>query len=79
VVSHFAAYAYVGGSKVDPLKYCDNNLNGSANLLKRLAQLSNAGMSWVSRHVSSPLPLTLTDEDARYAAISGKEYHCLLF
>jgi len=34
---HFAAYAYVGESNVDPLKYYDNNVGGTANLLKACA------------------------------------------
>jgi UDP-arabinose 4-epimerase len=33
-VVHFAAYAYVGESTADPLKYYENNVGGTANLLK---------------------------------------------
>jgi UDP-glucose-4-epimerase GalE len=33
-VMHFAAYAYVGESTVDPAKYYDNNVGGSAKLLQ---------------------------------------------
>jgi UDP-arabinose 4-epimerase len=36
-VMHFAAYAYVGESNVDPLKDYDNNVGGTANLLKACA------------------------------------------
>src|SRR6202035_2086801 len=31
-VMHFAAYAYVGESTTDPLKYYENNIGGSGNL-----------------------------------------------
>jgi UDP-glucose-4-epimerase GalE len=31
---HFAAYAYVGESAVDPIKYYDTNVGGTAKLLK---------------------------------------------
>src|ERR1700723_1983673 len=31
-VMHFAAYAYVGESNIDPLKYYDNNVGGTINL-----------------------------------------------
>jgi UDP-glucose 4-epimerase len=34
---HFAAYAYVGESNVDPVKYYHNNVGGTANLLKACA------------------------------------------
>src|SRR5262249_55652528 len=36
-VMHFAAYAYVGESNVDPVKYYDNNVGGTANPLKACA------------------------------------------
>jgi UDP-arabinose 4-epimerase len=36
-VMHFAAYAYVGESMVDPAKYYDNNVGGSAKLLRACA------------------------------------------
>jgi UDP-arabinose 4-epimerase len=36
-VMHFAAYAYVGESMVDPAKYYDNNVGGSAKLLQACA------------------------------------------
>jgi UDP-glucose 4-epimerase len=31
-VMHFAAYAYVGESTLDPAKYYDNNVGGTAKL-----------------------------------------------
>jgi len=34
---HFAAYAYVGESNFDPLKYYDNNVGGTVNLLRSCA------------------------------------------
>jgi UDP-arabinose 4-epimerase len=34
VVMHFAAYAYVGESTAEPLKYYENNVGGTAKLLK---------------------------------------------
>jgi UDP-arabinose 4-epimerase len=36
-VMHFAAYAYVGESTVDPAKYYDNNVGGTAKLLQACA------------------------------------------
>lgn len=33
-VIHFAAYAYVGESMADPLRYFENNVNGGINLIK---------------------------------------------
>jgi UDP-glucose 4-epimerase len=33
-IMHFAAYAYVGESMEDPLKYFENNVSGSINLLQ---------------------------------------------
>jgi UDP-arabinose 4-epimerase len=33
-VMHFAAYAYVGESNIEPLKYYDTNIGGTAKLLK---------------------------------------------
>jgi UDP-arabinose 4-epimerase len=36
-VMHFAAYAYVGESSVEPLKYYDTNVCGTAKLLKTCA------------------------------------------
>jgi UDP-arabinose 4-epimerase len=36
-VMHFAAYAYVGESTIDPLRYYDNNIGGTAKLLQACA------------------------------------------
>ena len=36
-VMHFAAYAYVGELTAEPAKYYDNNVGGSAKLLKACA------------------------------------------
>jgi UDP-arabinose 4-epimerase len=36
-VMHFAAYAYVGESSLEPIKYYDTNIGGSAKLLKACA------------------------------------------
>jgi UDP-arabinose 4-epimerase len=36
-VVHFAAYAYVGESTVDPAKYYDNNIGGTAKLIRACA------------------------------------------
>src|SRR5215831_6334699 len=36
-VTHFAAHAYVGESTVEPLKYYDTNVGGTAKLLKACA------------------------------------------
>jgi UDP-glucose 4-epimerase len=40
-VLHFAAYAYVGESNIEPLKYYQNNVGGTVSLLNALRQ------SWV--------------------------------
>src|SRR4029079_7697088 len=37
-VLHFAAYAYVGESVEDPIKYYGNNVGGAANLLRACAK-----------------------------------------
>jgi len=36
-VMHFAAYAYAGEPNLDPLKYYDNNVGGTVNLLRSCA------------------------------------------
>ncbi len=41
-IIHFAAYAYVGESMQDPLKYFENNVSGSINLIQAA---KNAGVS----------------------------------
>jgi UDP-arabinose 4-epimerase len=61
-VLHFAAYAYVGESNIDPLKYYDNNIGGTAKLLNACAALECRNVifssSWSTFGVPSQLPLT---------------------
>jgi UDP-arabinose 4-epimerase len=61
-VMHFAAYAYVGESNVDPLKYYDNNVGGTANLLKACAAYECKkfifSSSCATYGIPSQLPLT---------------------
>ena len=61
-VMHFAAYAYVGESNVDPLKYYDNNVGGTANLLKACADYECKkfifSSSCATYGIPSRLPLT---------------------
>jgi UDP-arabinose 4-epimerase len=64
-VVHFAAYAYVGESNVEPLKYYENNLGGTANLLKACVTYGCKNVvfssSCATYGVPARLPLTETD------------------
>jgi UDP-arabinose 4-epimerase len=55
-VMHFAAYAYVGESTVDPAKYYDNNVGGTAKLLQACAAFGceNIVFSSCARPMASP-------------------------
>jgi len=59
---HFAAYAYVGESITDPLKYYDNNVGGTAQLLAACAAFDCKSIvfssSCATYGVPAQLPLT---------------------
>jgi UDP-arabinose 4-epimerase len=61
-VMHFAAYAYVGESDIDPLKYYDNNVGGTAKLLNACAAFECRNLIFSSScatfGIPSQLPLT---------------------
>jgi len=64
-VMHFAAYAYVGESNVDPLKYYDNNVGGTANLLKACAAFECRNFIFSSSCATYGIPsrLPLREDD----------------
>jgi UDP-arabinose 4-epimerase len=67
-VMHFAAYAYVGESNVEPLKYYDNNVGGTANLLKACAAFECRNFIFSSSCATYGIPsrLPLTEDDAQH-------------
>ena len=64
---HFAAHAYVGESNVGPLKYYDNNVGGTANLLKACAAFECRNFIFSSSCATYGIPsrLPLTEDDAQ--------------
>jgi UDP-arabinose 4-epimerase len=66
-VMHFAAYAYVGESNVDPLKYYDNNVGGTATLLKACAAYECKKVIFSSSCATYGIPsrLPLTEDHAQ--------------
>ena len=64
-VIHFAAYAYVGESNADPLKYYGTNVGGTVNLLKACIKFGCKNVvfssSCATYGVPTRLPLTETD------------------
>lgn len=64
-VMHFAAYAYVGESNLEPLKYYDNNIGGSAKLLKTCAAFECRNVVFSSSCATFGVPdrLPLTEDD----------------
>jgi UDP-arabinose 4-epimerase len=64
-VIHFAAYAYVGESTAEPLKYYDNNVGGTARLLKTCADFGCKhfvfSSSCATYGIPAQLPLRETD------------------
>jgi UDP-arabinose 4-epimerase len=64
-VVHFAAYAYVGESNAEPLKYYENNLGGTANLLKACVTYGckNVVFSSSCATYGAPTRLPLTETD----------------
>jgi UDP-glucose-4-epimerase GalE len=66
-VMHFAAYANGGESNVDPLKYYDNNVGGTANLLKACAayECKKCIFSSSCAKYGIPSQLPLTEDQAQ--------------
>jgi UDP-arabinose 4-epimerase len=66
-VMHFAAYAYVGESNIDPLKYYHNNVGGTANLLKACADVECKNFIFSSSCATYGIPsrLPLTEDDGQ--------------
>ena len=64
---HFAAYAYVGESNIDPVKYYHNNVGGTANLLKVCAAFECRHFIFFSSCAAYGVPsrLPLTEDDAQ--------------
>jgi UDP-arabinose 4-epimerase len=64
-VMHFAAYAYVGESNAEPLKYYGTNVGGTANLLKACVMFGCKHLvfssSCATYGIPSRLPLVETD------------------
>jgi UDP-arabinose 4-epimerase len=66
-VMHFAAYAYVGESTVDPAKYYDNNIGGTAKLLRACAAFGCKNIVFSSTCATYGVPehLPLTEDAAQ--------------
>jgi UDP-arabinose 4-epimerase len=66
-VMHFAAYAYVGESNVEPLKYYDTNIGGTAKLLKACAAFDCKNIVFSSSCATYGVPqrLPLKENDAQ--------------
>src|SRR5262249_23726648 len=61
---HFAAYAYVGESTTNPAKYYDNNIGGSAKLLRACATFGGSNVLFSSSCATygTPERLPLTED-----------------
>jgi UDP-arabinose 4-epimerase len=66
-VIHFAAYAYVGESTLEPMKYYDTNVGGTAKLLKACAAAGCGHIVFSSSCATYGLParLPVREEDAQ--------------
>ena len=62
-VLHFAAYALVGESMEDPLKYFDNNVIGGVNLLKAMVTAECSRLVFSSSCATYGVPDTLPIEE----------------
>ena len=62
-VLHFAAYALVGESMDDPLKYFDNNVTGGVNLLKAMVAAGCARLVFSSSCATYGVPDVLPIEE----------------
>jgi UDP-glucose-4-epimerase GalE len=63
-ILHFAAFAYVGESSIDPGKYYRNNVTGSLNLLEaaRDAGIANFVLSSTCATYGAPVRLPITED-----------------
>jgi UDP-arabinose 4-epimerase len=68
-VMHFAAYAYVGESTAEPLKYYENNVGGTAKLLKACAEFGCKNIVFSSSCATYGVParLPLKEDDPQDA------------
>jgi UDP-arabinose 4-epimerase len=74
-VMHFAAYAYVGESTSDPAKYYDNNVGGSAKLLRACAAFGCRNVVFSSSCATYGLPEHLPlKEDAAQNPVNPYGY-----
>src|SRR5262249_35222476 len=66
-VTHFAAHAYVGESILEPLKYYDTNVGGTAKLLKTCAAFGCRNVVFSSSCATYGIPtrVPLTETDAQ--------------
>jgi UDP-arabinose 4-epimerase len=66
-VMHLAAYAYVGESTVDPLRYYDNNVGGTAKLLQACASFGCQNVVFSSSCATYGVPdrLPITEDTAQ--------------
>lgn len=62
-VLHFAAYALVGESMDDPMKYFDNNVTGGVNLLKAMVSAGCSRLVFSSSCATYGVPDTLPIEE----------------
>ena len=62
-VLHFAAYALVGESMNDPLKYFDNNVTGGVNLLKAMVSVGCSRLVFSSSCATYGVPDALPIEE----------------
>src|SRR6185437_14351563 len=58
-VIHFAAYAYVAESTVDPIKYYHNNVGGSVNLIRACSESDCKRIVFSSSCATYGVPLRL--------------------
>jgi UDP-glucose-4-epimerase GalE len=65
---HFAAYAYVGESTVEPLKYYDTNVGGTAKLLKACAEFDCKKIVFSSSCATYGIPeqLPVKEDDSQH-------------
>jgi UDP-arabinose 4-epimerase len=70
-VMHFAAYAYVGESVVDPIMYYDTNIGGTAKLLGACAafQCENIVVSSSCATYGAPAQIPLKEGDPQNPSI----------
>ncbi len=62
-VMHFAAYALVGESMGDPMKYFDNNVTGGVNLLKAMVAVGSTRLVFSSSCATYGVPDALPIEE----------------